>query len=170
MSHSFSRFTLTLSSINPVTLSPSALQTYYQCSPRVQRLEKSTLGATMRRTKTLRKARRSRTTAVMLLNQNNWIDATTLDTWVLDQLRTLFQNASSNDSLDSELRADKVVFFLHLLGLDTTGHSYRPHSKVSLSINVLLLIYSVAGIHEKYSSRRPHRPTNRRTFRRLLPR
>lgn len=56
-------------------------------------------------------------------------DATTLDTWVLDQLRTLFQNASSNDSLDSELRADKVVFFLHLLGLDTTGHSYRPHSK-----------------------------------------
>ncbi|KAG2744135.1 PigN-domain-containing protein [Suillus brevipes Sb2] len=59
----------------------------------------------------------------------NYCNATTLDTWVLDQLRTLFQNASSNDSLDSELRADKVVFFLHLLGLDTTGHSYRPHSK-----------------------------------------
>lgn len=56
-------------------------------------------------------------------------DATSLDTWVLDQLRMLFQNASSNDLLDSELRADKVVFFLHLLGLDTTGHSYRPHSK-----------------------------------------
>jgi hypothetical protein len=72
----------------------------------------------------------------------------------------LFQNASSNDSLDSELRADKVVFFLHLLGLDTTGHSYRPHSKVSISISVLLLIYSVAGIHEKYPSRRSHRPTN----------
>ncbi|KAG1866445.1 alkaline-phosphatase-like protein, partial [Suillus tomentosus] len=47
-------------------------------------------------------------------------DATALDTWVLDQLRTLFQNASSNDLLDSELRADKVVFFLNLLGLDIT--------------------------------------------------
>ncbi|KAG2070141.1 PigN-domain-containing protein [Suillus decipiens] len=59
----------------------------------------------------------------------NWMDATALDTWVLNQLETLFQNASSNYLLDSELRADKVVFFLHLLGLDTTGHSYRPHSK-----------------------------------------
>ncbi|KAG2365546.1 Phosphatidylinositolglycan class N-domain-containing protein [Suillus spraguei] len=47
----------------------------------------------------------------------------------LNQLGTWFQNASSNDLLDSELRADKVVFFLHLLGLDTTGHSYRPHCK-----------------------------------------
>ncbi|KAG1750445.1 Phosphatidylinositolglycan class N-domain-containing protein [Suillus paluster] len=56
-------------------------------------------------------------------------DATALDIWVIDQLRTLFQNASSDASLDSQLRADKVVFFLHLLGLDTTGHSYRPHSK-----------------------------------------
>ncbi|KAG1908202.1 uncharacterized protein F5891DRAFT_973675 [Suillus fuscotomentosus] len=51
------------------------------------------------------------------------------NTWVLDQLWTLFQNASSNDLLDSELRADKMVFFLHLLGLDTTDHSYRQHSK-----------------------------------------
>jgi hypothetical protein len=64
----------------------------------------------------------------------------------------LFQNASSNDLLDSELRADKVVFFLHLLGLDTTGHSYRPHSKVSISISALLLIYSALGIHEQYPS------------------
>ncbi|TFK43974.1 Phosphatidylinositolglycan class N-domain-containing protein [Crucibulum laeve] len=56
-------------------------------------------------------------------------DATELDTWVLDHLRTLFQNATSNPELNTRLRSDKVVFFLHLLGLDTTGHSYRPHSK-----------------------------------------
>ncbi|KAF8840654.1 PigN-domain-containing protein [Paxillus ammoniavirescens] len=56
-------------------------------------------------------------------------DATTLDTWVLDQLRALFQNASEDAMLNSSLREDKVIFFLHLLGLDTTGHSYRPHSK-----------------------------------------
>lgn len=57
-------------------------------------------------------------------------DATALDLWVLDQLRTLFRNASSDPTLNAQLRSEKTVFFLHLLGLDTTGHSYRPHSKV----------------------------------------
>ncbi|KAF9474339.1 GPI ethanolamine phosphate transferase 1 [Pholiota conissans] len=56
-------------------------------------------------------------------------DATALDVWVLDQLKMLFHNATVDALLDAQLRSDKVVFFLHLLGLDTTGHSYRPHSK-----------------------------------------
>ncbi|KAH9482188.1 GPI ethanolamine phosphate transferase 1 [Psilocybe cubensis] len=56
-------------------------------------------------------------------------DATALDIWVLDQMKILFANATANSSLSSELHSDKIVFFLHLLGLDTTGHSYRPHSK-----------------------------------------
>lgn len=59
-----------------------------------------------------------------------FLDATALDTWVLDQLRTLFRNASMDSALDKQMREDKTVFFLHLLGLDTTGHSYRPFSKV----------------------------------------
>ncbi|OSX56657.1 hypothetical protein POSPLADRAFT_1076538 [Postia placenta MAD-698-R-SB12] len=56
-------------------------------------------------------------------------DATGLDTWVLEQLRTLLHNATVDAALDATLREDKTVFFLHLLGLDTTGHSFRPHSK-----------------------------------------
>ncbi|KAL1754437.1 Phosphatidylinositolglycan class N-domain-containing protein [Schizophyllum commune] len=56
-------------------------------------------------------------------------DATTLDTWVLDQLKILLHNATQNPELDAHLRGDQVVFFLHLLGLDTTGHSYRPFSR-----------------------------------------
>jgi len=58
------------------------------------------------------------------------LDATALDIWVLDQLKSLFRNATMNKELEAQLRAPQVVFFLHLLGLDTTGHSYRPHSKV----------------------------------------
>lgn len=58
------------------------------------------------------------------------LDATALDTWVLDQLTALFWNASADPALDAEIRHEQNVFFLHLLGLDTTGHSYRPHSKV----------------------------------------
>jgi phosphatidylinositol glycan class N len=56
-------------------------------------------------------------------------DATALDVWVFDRVKDLFKSASTNSTLDAMLREDKVVFFLHLLGLDTTGHSYRPYSK-----------------------------------------
>ncbi|SCZ90992.1 BZ3500_MvSof-1268-A1-R1_Chr1-3g02455 [Microbotryum saponariae] len=54
-------------------------------------------------------------------------DAVHLDLWVLDQLKTLLKNSTTNPKLDQQLKADGVVIFLHLLGLDTTGHSYRPH-------------------------------------------
>ncbi|KAJ3558140.1 hypothetical protein NP233_g11569 [Leucocoprinus birnbaumii] len=55
-------------------------------------------------------------------------DAVELDYWVLNQVETLFRNATTNPVLKAKLHQNKVVFFLHLLGLDTTGHSYRPHS------------------------------------------
>ena len=56
-------------------------------------------------------------------------DATQLDTWVFEKARKMFDDATRNATLDAELRQDKNVFFLHLLGLDTTGHAYRPYSK-----------------------------------------
>lgn len=56
-------------------------------------------------------------------------DATELDTWVFERVKDLFTSAATDPDLDARLRQDKNVFFLHLLGLDTTGHSYRPYSK-----------------------------------------
>ena len=56
-------------------------------------------------------------------------DATALDYWVFDHVKDFFAQAKNNSILDDALRQDKIVFFLHLLGLDTTGHSYRPYSK-----------------------------------------
>ncbi|EAW13399.1 mannose-ethanolamine phosphotransferase MCD4 [Aspergillus clavatus NRRL 1] len=56
-------------------------------------------------------------------------DATKLDTWVFNKVKELFASAKSDPELDAKLRQDKNVFFLHLLGLDTSGHFYRPYSK-----------------------------------------
>lgn len=56
-------------------------------------------------------------------------DATQLDTWVFDRVKELFASAKDDPDLNAKLRQDKLVFFLHLLGLDTTGHAYRPYSK-----------------------------------------
>ena len=56
-------------------------------------------------------------------------DSTMLDIWVFDKVKAMFQEARTNTTLNEMLRQDKIVLFLHLLGLDSTGHSYRPYSK-----------------------------------------
>lgn len=52
-----------------------------------------------------------------------------MDIWVFEKVKELFKAASKNQTLDHALRQDKNVFFLHLLGLDTSGHAHRPYSK-----------------------------------------
>ncbi|ORY09517.1 GPI ethanolamine phosphate transferase 1 [Clohesyomyces aquaticus] len=74
-------------------------------------------------------------------------DAFHLDTWVFDRVKKLFEEAKVNATLDAELRKDKNVFFLHLLGLDTTGHGYRPYSKQYLH-NIKVVDQGVQEITE----------------------
>ncbi|CAI4219872.1 unnamed protein product [Parascedosporium putredinis] len=56
-------------------------------------------------------------------------DATALDYWVFDHVKEFFAEATRNETLNEALRQDRIVFFLHLLGLDTAGHFNRPYSK-----------------------------------------
>lgn len=56
-------------------------------------------------------------------------DALHLDYWVFDHVKDFFAAAASNETLNKAVREEKVVFFLHLLGIDTNGHSHRPYSK-----------------------------------------
>ena len=72
-------------------------------------------------------------------------DATFLDTWVFDKVREMFKSASTNSTLDAALRRDRNVFFLHLLGLDTTGHAYRPYSREYLH-NIKVVDHGVEEI------------------------
>lgn len=74
-------------------------------------------------------------------------DATHLDTWVFDKVKELFAKAREDPELDAQLREDKIIFFLHLLGLDTTGHAYRPYSKEYLH-NIKIVDRGVQEITE----------------------
>ncbi|XP_037661470.1 GPI ethanolamine phosphate transferase 1 isoform X2 [Choloepus didactylus] len=56
-------------------------------------------------------------------------DATKLDTWVFDNVKDFFHAARNNQSLFSKINEEKIVFFLHLLGIDTNGHAHRPSSR-----------------------------------------
>lgn len=51
-----------------------------------------------------------------------------LDAYVFRHLYSLFDNSTTDSALDFQIRQDGNVFFLHLLGCDTAGHSYRPYS------------------------------------------
>ncbi|XP_053466980.1 GPI ethanolamine phosphate transferase 1 [Ictalurus furcatus] len=72
-------------------------------------------------------------------------DASKLDTWVFDQVKDFLRSAKENQTLMSQLREDKIVFFLHLLGIDTNGHAHRPMSKEYLD-NIGLVDGGVAEI------------------------
>ncbi|EGO59502.1 hypothetical protein NEUTE1DRAFT_79667 [Neurospora tetrasperma FGSC 2508] len=76
-------------------------------------------------------------------------DATQLDLWVFDHVKDFFAEARRNKTLAEALRQDKIVFFLHLLGLDTTGHSYRPYSKEYLN-NIKIVDQGVKEVAELF--------------------
>ncbi|XP_040442589.1 GPI ethanolamine phosphate transferase 1 isoform X2 [Falco naumanni] len=56
-------------------------------------------------------------------------DAAKLDMWVFDHVKSFFNSSRSNQTLFSALNEEKVVLFLHLLGIDTNGHAHRPNSR-----------------------------------------
>ncbi|CAG8804168.1 38066_t:CDS:10, partial [Gigaspora margarita] len=60
-------------------------------------------------------------------------DATELDTWAFNKFAELISNSSSDPKLYQQLHDDKIIIFLHLLGLDSNGHAYGPHSKEYLN-------------------------------------
>ncbi|KAF2152046.1 putative phosphatidylinositolglycan class N [Myriangium duriaei CBS 260.36] len=78
-------------------------------------------------------------------------DATVLDDWVFDRVKGFFEEAKTNTTLGAMLKQDKNVFFLHLLGLDTTGHFFRPYSREYLH-NLKVVDKGVQEITELFES------------------
>ena len=52
---------------------------------------------------------------------------TLLDEWVFLNVKQFFSEIKKNDC--NNVCDEKNVFFLHLLGMDTVGHIYKPNSK-----------------------------------------
>ncbi|KAJ3287053.1 Glycosyl phosphatidyl inositol anchor synthesis [Rhizoclosmatium sp. JEL0117] len=76
-------------------------------------------------------------------------DASKLDTWVFDKVDEFFAEAQKNATTMELLRSDKIVFFLHLLGLDTNGHGHRPYSKEYLE-NIKIVDKGIADFVAKF--------------------
>ncbi|XP_070574124.1 GPI ethanolamine phosphate transferase 1-like [Ptychodera flava] len=56
-------------------------------------------------------------------------DLSKLDTWVFDEVQTFLQEAKKNQTVTAQLNSNKIVLFLHLLGIDTNGHAHKPYSE-----------------------------------------
>ncbi|CAH0592491.1 unnamed protein product [Chrysodeixis includens] len=55
-------------------------------------------------------------------------NTTLLDAWVFDNVKQFFHNAKHDVGLERKLFGKKIVFFLHLLGTDTAGHTHKPRT------------------------------------------
>ncbi|KAJ0182490.1 hypothetical protein K1T71_001859 [Dendrolimus kikuchii] len=53
-------------------------------------------------------------------------NTTLLDGWVFDNVYSFFERAKQDSSVYEKLHKKKIVFFLHLLGTDTAGHTHKP--------------------------------------------
>ena len=59
-------------------------------------------------------------------------NATVLDYWVLHHFKKFLYHSEVNLTETRMLNEDRVVFFFHLLGIDTHGHSKKPHSMYAI--------------------------------------
>ncbi|KAJ2642662.1 Glycosyl phosphatidyl inositol anchor synthesis, partial [Coemansia sp. RSA 1694] len=75
-----------------------------------------------------------------------------LDAWVFDEATRFFANASQPGSkLNTMMHEDQVVFFFHLLGIDSNGHGFKPYSEEYLG-NIRYVDRGVQHLVEQFES------------------
>lgn len=48
---------------------------------------------------------------------------------MFDHVKEFFAKAKADKVLHDKLMEKKIVFFLHLLGTDTSGHTHKPNTE-----------------------------------------
>eukprot|EP01126_Amoeba_proteus_P032015 TRINITY_DN312_c0_g1_i5.p1 TRINITY_DN312_c0_g1~~TRINITY_DN312_c0_g1_i5.p1 ORF type:complete len:794 (-),score=147.17 TRINITY_DN312_c0_g1_i5:1424-3805(-) len=86
-------------------------------------------------------------------------DANLLDSWVFEKVETFFNTSITRPELQKRLSQDKVVFFLHLLGIDTTGHSKKPYSTEYLN-NIISVDKGVERMYKLFENYYPDKATS----------
>lgn len=56
-------------------------------------------------------------------------NTTSLDSWVFEKVKEFFLKAKDDPQLLRKLHENRIVFFLHLLGTDTSGHIHKPNTE-----------------------------------------
>jgi phosphatidylinositol glycan class N len=85
-------------------------------------------------------------------------DCTKLDTWVFEKVERFLNDSLTNSELKQKLQNDKLVFFLHLLGIDSTGHAKRPYSVEYLN-NIRLVDRGVQRMYQLFEHYFPDKST-----------
>ncbi|KAL3858880.1 hypothetical protein ACJMK2_009129 [Sinanodonta woodiana] len=85
-------------------------------------------------------------------------DSSKLDTWVFDHVQAFMESSHRDESLKKKLNQDKIVFFLHLLGIDTNGHSHKPYSQEYLK-NIHLVDEGIKKMYHLFEEFYPDRQT-----------
>ncbi|XP_047984768.1 GPI ethanolamine phosphate transferase 1 [Leguminivora glycinivorella] len=56
-------------------------------------------------------------------------NTTLLDSWVFENVRKFFHKAKSDNAVQEKMWSKKIIYFLHLLGTDTSGHTHKPKTQ-----------------------------------------
>ncbi|XP_072376667.1 GPI ethanolamine phosphate transferase 1-like [Diabrotica undecimpunctata] len=79
-------------------------------------------------------------------------DTGILDTWVFEKVNVFLKNEVKSCTPDcDQYFTSGNTFFLHLLGIDTAGHGYKPHSK-EYKDNIRLVDRNIAIITELFNN------------------
>ncbi|XP_063700106.1 GPI ethanolamine phosphate transferase 1-like [Culicoides brevitarsis] len=71
-------------------------------------------------------------------------DTTLLDEWVFERVKKFLEEEENVEKVKNK---DKIVLFLHLLGLDTAGHVHKPNSKKFIE-NLIAVDKGIQQIYE----------------------